>query len=1047
MSHAMTPTTLTALMLFIIPPAGSVHAATIYVPGDHPTIQEAIDAAQNYDTVVVSPSTYQENISFGGKLITLTGTDPSDPGIVATTIIDGGGLGPVVTFVGTEGPDAVLAGLTITNGWGTYGGGVQGSRTGARILDCAVIDNQADFGGGIYGCDGEITRCEVSGNTAEWDGGGIYRSDALIYDCTISKNQASNGDGGGLHDCHGDIEACTISSNGADSQGGGLAYCNGTITDSVIGANSSGLDGGGLYDCMGTIDGCTITNNTTVNAGGGLAYCGGTISRCTISGNVSLHEGGGLANCSGEVVSCIIRANFSLGDQSGNYGHGGGLSRCYATIANSLISGNKANRDGGGFYRCYAGTIRNSTIVGNLAMAQGGGLKECTGQVTSCILWSNRAADGSHQWLEGSSPQYSCIEGLKNIAADPLFVDPGHWDRNGTPGDYTDDTWIEGDYHLTAASPTINAGDPGYTPASGETDIDGDPRLNHGRVDIGADEFPIDCNTNGVNDDLDFTAGTSLDCNGNDVPDECDVVAGTSEDCNSNLVPDLCDVALSDCNGNDVPDECDVVGGTSEDCNSNLIPDLCEVPFSAQSPQLSPLGTGYSQSHVFSSPPVATTDVALTFTAVGDLGYSNEYVSVYINESYVGRVFQYSGTDCPSLPDVQEITVSAGTFNAALAGGDLAINMNASSYVNATQCSPMSYISVAVEHGPAGDCNGNRVPDACDLADGTSTDCDTDGLPDECQLGGRDCNTNSLLDDCEIAAGTAGDCDTDGLPDECQLEGRDCNTNGLLDDCEVAAGTAADCDSSGLPDMCELDGRDCNVNGFLDDCEVSAGTSEDCNTNQLPDECDLAGGTSADVNTTGVPDECEGWVLYVDDSAPAGGNGRSWAAPYNDLQKALHSAVPGDAIHVAQGTYAPAGPGWDRPATFQLRSGVGLYGGYAGYGQPEPDARNCALYETVLTGDLNGDDGSVGTSENSYHVVTVSSVEQNTVLDGFTIKAGIADGSSPHNDGGAMYINNDGGSVVVRACSFSSNLADSRGGAVYNAYGDSSFLRCTWDGN
>jgi hypothetical protein len=89
----------------------------------------------------------------------------------------------------------------------------------------------------------------------------------------------------------------------------------------------------------------------------------------------------------------------------------------------------------------------------------------------------------------------------------------------------------------------------------------------------------VDCNGNGVFDDIDLEQGTSPDCNQNAVPDECDLTAGTSPDCNDNGVPDECDFCVgtsTDCNYNTLPDECDVAGGTSPDVNGNGVPDECD---------------------------------------------------------------------------------------------------------------------------------------------------------------------------------------------------------------------------------------------------------------------------------------------------------------------------------------------------------------------------------------------------------------------------------------------------------------------------------------
>src|SRR5258708_7411001 len=99
---------------------GHLFANVIHVPADQPTIQSAINAAVNGDTVQVAPGTYVENINFLGKAITVAG-DQTTLG-AQTTIIDGNHNGPVVTFVSGEGPQSVLTGFTIRNGSAQFGG-------------------------------------------------------------------------------------------------------------------------------------------------------------------------------------------------------------------------------------------------------------------------------------------------------------------------------------------------------------------------------------------------------------------------------------------------------------------------------------------------------------------------------------------------------------------------------------------------------------------------------------------------------------------------------------------------------------------------------------------------------------------------------------------------------------------------------------------------------------------------------------------------------------------------------------------------------------
>ncbi|UCG48097.1 MAG: hypothetical protein JSU94_21795 [Phycisphaerales bacterium] len=223
-------------------------------------------------------------------------------------------------------------------------------------------------------------------------------------------------------------------------------------------------------------------------------------------------------------------------------------------------------------------------------------------------------------------------------------------------------------------------------------------------------------------------------------------------------------------------------------------------------------------------------------------------------------------------------------------------------------------------------------------------------------------------------------------------------------------------------------------------------------------------------------------VIYVDGLAEGLGDGSSWTNAYKYLQDALadaNSAPKPVQIRVAQGAYRPDRGGGmtrgDREATFQLVSGLTILGGYAGTGQADPNARDIHLYETILSGDLNGDDAVVADAcdlaneptrvENSYNVVTGSKTDATAVLDGVTITGGNDDRSicpDPWNpdfcmgsgQGGGMH--NKDGSPTVSNCTFTGNAAfwdkghprGGFGGAMFNG-GDSSptITNCIFSGN
>lgn len=188
---------------------------------------------------------------------------------------------------------------------------------------------------------------------------------------------------------------------------------------------------------------------------------------------------------------------------------------------------------------------------------------------------------------------------------------------------------------------------------------------------------------------------------------------------------------------------------------------------------------------------------------------------------------------------------------------------------------------------------------------------------------------------------------------------------------------------------------------------------------------------------------------FVDDDAPGGGDGLSWNTAFSDLQAALDIAVAGDEIRVAGGTYVPSvrfEPTIPRTETFFLFEGIAVRGGFAGLANPAlPDLVDPRAYESILSGDLNGDDGSTGSlSDNSYHVVTASGLSGGTVLGGFTITGGNARAALPYGLGGGMYVS--GGNPRIENCHFLRNKAY-YGAGIYTNAAAPSLLGCVFSGN
>jgi parallel beta-helix repeat protein len=235
------------------------------VPADQSQIQLAINAASDGDTIVVAPGIYRERINFGGKAITVV----SDLGAEATTI-DGGRQGPVVSFVGNEGPTSILKGFTIQNGYNPYGGaGVIVQNASPSILDNTIIANAGCGGAGIDIETGSPTvqANRIAGNEQGSPGGcpgsGIRisgYSSSQIIDNLVANNVTGAG----------------ISMNGAGSPtiarnsivgngGGGIEMVNASdplIVQNVIAGNRA-TRGGGIFWLVPSIGrGPYVVSNT-----------------------------------------------------------------------------------------------------------------------------------------------------------------------------------------------------------------------------------------------------------------------------------------------------------------------------------------------------------------------------------------------------------------------------------------------------------------------------------------------------------------------------------------------------------------------------------------------------------------------------------------------------------------------------------------------------------------------------------------------------------------------------------------------------------------
>ena len=297
------------------------------------TIQEGINAAN--DCVFVFDGTYNEDIDFNGKDITVTGVDGA-----AATIIEGTGSGSVVTFDSGESGNAILDGFTITGGTGV---------TEVETLppsecwstEICTTTNTTYKGGGIY----------VKGSSPTLQNLIVLSNTLPSYSYTEASQTEfyyvySFGGGAYFEDSNSSIDSVWWESNGADVGGGFYADDGSAISalHNTLNSNSASTGGGSATAGSFTVANSIWVNNASSDGGGSYGGSGhdaldGLISATNVAfvGNDGLASAFIGASASASVINSILveNANGSVVDGSS----GSSLTISYSDVYNSLGDG------------------------------------------------------------------------------------------------------------------------------------------------------------------------------------------------------------------------------------------------------------------------------------------------------------------------------------------------------------------------------------------------------------------------------------------------------------------------------------------------------------------------------------------------------------------------------------------------------------------------------------------------------------------------------------------------------------------------------------
>ncbi|BEG99905.1 right-handed parallel beta-helix repeat-containing protein [Bacteroides sedimenti] len=319
------------------------------------------------------------------------------------------------------------------------------------------IDGVEDVWTKTINSDGKTWEWTITGNT-----GNCYR----VVTCQTDFTNKTNFDGFSIK-----------GANGYETQLGGGIYgmANLSIANCTVNNCYAYGSGGGIYVLSSSVANCTISNCSTEYNGGGIYSESSSVANCTVS-NCST-DMGGIYVLSSSVANCTVS------NCSADYFQGGGIYAVTAYVANCTVCNCSVVDKGGGIYAIGTSTVANCAVNNCYAADKGGGIfADIYSTVAYCAASNNKTGSGG--------PDISGGLQMSNISP---FVETAYIKPTSYIGIATTEAQqaelLSANWRLREASPCINAGI--QTSVVTNNDIDGNPRIQYGLIDIGAYEFSV----------------------------------------------------------------------------------------------------------------------------------------------------------------------------------------------------------------------------------------------------------------------------------------------------------------------------------------------------------------------------------------------------------------------------------------------------------------------------------------------------------------------------------------------------------------------------